>query len=149
MSKWWTLRLIWLALGLLTGVMGLLPDAAEVLIGVLALIYGVAWAVLLGRWLAVEFGDVIRKKTDADTVAISAPIFPGTALEVEATKPRAARPRPGSSWFSRWFRAPDYRLKARLTTEEKPDAAKTALVWDSLLFLGAVVLSAAAASLWN
>ena len=49
MSRWWGMRLIWLGLGLLTGVIGFMPESASIIIGILALIYVVAWGVLLTR----------------------------------------------------------------------------------------------------
>src|SRR5215813_12364895 len=50
MSKWWILRLIWLTLGLLTGVIVVLPESAEILTGIVALIFILATLVILGRW---------------------------------------------------------------------------------------------------
>jgi hypothetical protein len=49
MSKWWLLRLIWLILGLLVGVIAVLPESAETLTGIVALIFILATLVILGR----------------------------------------------------------------------------------------------------
>ena len=51
MSRWWILRLIWLILGVLTGVIAVLPESAETVTGIVALIFILATLVMLARGL--------------------------------------------------------------------------------------------------
>jgi hypothetical protein len=148
MVGWWTKRLIWLCLGALTGVIGILPESAGVLASVLVLIYGTAWAVMLGRWAAGEFAEFLkslRKKPDPDKLVLSTEVFPGGSLEFEASRAGKAKPqRPKSGWLLSYFRAAGYQFKTQLKMEdENADPRKAALVWDSVMFLGAVLGSAA------
>ena len=46
MSKWWILRLVWLALGLLTGVIAFLPESAKIVTGIIALLFILATLLL-------------------------------------------------------------------------------------------------------
>jgi hypothetical protein len=142
MSTWWALRLIWLCFGLMTAVIGLLPEAAGVLVAILGLIYGVAWVVLLVRWGIAEFGDAT--KTVQAGFAFGKEIFPGFSLDFQADRATDEKRRPGPGWLLSQARFVGRRFKAHLTaSDDPPDPVKTALVWDSSLFLGAVALSAA------
>jgi hypothetical protein len=142
MSKWWALRLIWLGFGLMTAVIGILPEAAGVLVAILGLIYGVTWVVLLVRWGIAEFGDATKPAQAG--FAYGKEIFPGFSLDFQAERATDKKRRPGPGWLLSQIRFAGERFKAHLTaSDDPPDPVKTALVWDSSLFLGAVALSAA------
>ena len=147
MSKWWALRLIWLGFGLLTAVIGILPEAAGVLIAILVVIYGAAWAVMLVRWGIAEFGDATKTaqaRADLGGFAFGKEIFPGFSLDFQAGGATDKERRPSPGWLLSQVRAAGLRFKAHLTaSDDPPDPVKTALAWDSSLFLGAVALSAA------
>jgi hypothetical protein len=146
MSKWWALRLIWLGFGLMTAVIGILPEAAGVLIAILGLIYGVAWVVLLVLWGIAEIGDAAKAaqaRADLGGFAFGKEIFPGFSLDFQADRGTDNERRPGPGWLLSQVRFAGQRFKAHLTASvDPPDPVKTALVWDSSLFLGAVALSA-------
>jgi hypothetical protein len=147
MSKWWALRLIWLGFGLMTAVIGILPEAAGVLVAILGLVYGVAWVVLLVRWGIAEFGDATKPaqaRADLGGFAYGKEIFPGFSLDFPAGRATDEKRQAGPGWLLSQVRTAGLRYKAHLTaSDDPPDPVKTALVWDSSLFLGAVALSAA------
>src|SRR5262245_25035206 len=90
MSNWWILRLIWLMLGLLTGVIVMLPESAELLTGIVALIFIVATLVILGRWAILVVSEKLKsalaKPDPSKTTLARHEFFPGVALEFEAAK---------------------------------------------------------------
>jgi len=90
MSKWWILRLIWLTLGLLTGVIVVLPESAEILTGIIALIFILATLVILGRWAVLIVSEKLKSalaKPDPNKTTLAKhEFFPGVALELEAAK---------------------------------------------------------------
>jgi hypothetical protein len=155
MSKWWILRLIWLALGLLTAVIVVLPQSAEILTGIIALIFILATLVILGRWAVLIVSEKLKSalaKPDPNkTVLAKHKFFPGVALELEAAKVGAEQP-PASdskSELSR-FKFAGFNFKTILNTEEEKLAPrKEALMWDSVLFIGSMIACAWIISLFN
>ena len=153
MSKWWAKRLLWLSLGLLTGVITLLPESAAVASGIIALIFIGAMFVLLGRWAAMTISGHVTsaaEKRDPDKVTLAAhEFFPGASLEFEASRPAAKQaPAAESETELSRFGGAGFRFRTLLNIEEeKLDPRKKALLWDSVLFGGAMVLCAWLASL--
>src|SRR5262245_24053216 len=96
MSNWWILRLIWLILGLLVGVIAVLPESAETLTGIIALIFILATLVLLGRWAVLIVSEKLKKALappDPNKTTLARhEFFPGVALELEAAKVGAEQP---------------------------------------------------------
>ncbi|HJZ80364.1 MAG TPA: hypothetical protein VKD91_08460, partial [Pyrinomonadaceae bacterium] len=96
MSRWWILRLIWLILGLLTGVITILPESAETLTGIVALILILATLVILGRWAVLlvpeKLKSALAKPDPNKTTLARHEFFPGVALELEAAKVGAEQP---------------------------------------------------------
>ena len=96
MSKWWIARLIWLTLGLLTGVIVVIPESAEILTGIVALIFIVATLVILGRWAVLIVSEKLKSALATPdpnkTVLAKHEFFPGVALEFEAAKVGADQP---------------------------------------------------------
>jgi hypothetical protein len=155
MSSWWALRLLWLSLGLLTGVIAFLPESAETATGVVALIFIIAVLILLGRWAVMTISEKLKsalEKPDPDRVTlVSHDLLPGAALEFEASKVGPNQPAASDSEtvLSR-FRLGGYQFKTLLNTEEeKLEPRKKALMWDSVLFAGGIVGCAALTSLLN
>jgi hypothetical protein len=123
MSKWWILRVTWLVLGLLTGLITFLPESAETLTGTIALLFILATLVLLGRWAVVIVSEKLKSalaKPDRDKTTLARhEFFPGAALEFEATKVGAEKP-PASvskTELSR-FKFAGFSFKTILNTEE-------------------------------
>src|SRR5262249_38328197 len=93
MSKWWILRLIWLMLGMQTGIIVLLPESAEILAGILGLSLILAMFVLLGRVTVLTLSENLKKLKSAlakrdpnKTTLARQEFFPGVAVEFEAAK---------------------------------------------------------------
>ena len=153
MSKWWILRLIWLALGLLTAVIVVLPQSAEILTGIIALIFILATLVILGRWAVLIVSEKLKSalaKPDPNkTVLAKHEFFPGVALELEAAKVGAEQPSNSKTELSR-FKFAGFNFKTILNTEEEKLAPrKEALMWDSVLFIGSMIACAWIISLFN
>src|SRR5262245_8630485 len=152
MSKWWILRLIWLALGLLTGVIVLIPESAQTLTGSIALLFIVATLVLLARWgiqiVSEKLKSALAKPDPSKTTLVRREIFPGAALEFEASEVGATQPPASDSRteLSR-FKFAGFHFKTILNTEEeKLEPRKKALMWDSVLFAGGIIACALLAS---
>jgi hypothetical protein len=155
MSKWWVLRLIWLLLGLLTGVIAFLPESAATLMGAVALLFILATLALLGRWAVMVVSEKVRSSLATPdpnrTTLARHELFPGAALELEASKAGAAQPPPSESKteLSR-FKVAGFHFKTILNTEEeKLEPRKKALMWDSVLFAAGIVGCALLASSFN
>jgi|SRR5262245_5358073 len=155
MSKWWIARLIWLALGLLTGVIVLIPESAATLTGIVALVFILATLVILGRWAVVVTSEKLKSalaKPDPNQTTLARhEFFPGAALELEATKVGAEQPRASDSKtvLSR-FKFGGFQFKTILNTEEeKLEPRKEALMWDSVLFVGGIIACAGIVALFN
>jgi hypothetical protein len=155
MSKWWLLRLIWLTLGLLTGVIVVLPESAETLTGIVALIFILATLVILGRWAVLIVSEKLKKAlapSDPNKTTLARhEFFPGVALELEAAKVGAEQPPASDSKtvLSR-FKFAGFNFKTMLNTEEeKLEPRKKALMWDSVLFMGSLIACAWVVSLFK
>jgi hypothetical protein len=155
MSKWWVLRLIWLMLGLLTGVIVVLPESAEILTGIVAAIFILATLVILGRWAVLvvseKFKSALAKPDPNKTTLARHEFFPGVALEFEAAKVGAEQPPASDSKtiLSR-FKLAGFNFKTMLNTkEEKLEPRKEALMWDSVLFVGSLIACAWIVSLFK
>ena len=155
MSKWWLLRLIWLTLGLLTGVIVVLPESAETLTGIVALIFILATLVILGRWAVLIVSEKLKsalaKPDPSKTTLARHEFFPGVALELEAAKVGAEQPPASDSKteLSR-FKFAGFNFKTMLNTEEeKLEPRKKALMWDSVLFMGSLIACAWVVSLFK
>jgi hypothetical protein len=153
MSGWWAFRIVWLALGLLTGVIVFLPDSWKTLTGAVALVFILAIFVLLGRWAIVKIAEAWQSAMatpDPNKIwLVSQELLPGASLEFEASKIGAKEPAPSESEteLSR-FRWAGFRFSTLLKIEEEQiDPRKRALMWDSLLFAGGIVVCAGLASL--
>jgi hypothetical protein len=155
MSKWWILRLIWLMLGLLTGVIVVLPEWAEILTGIVALVFILATLVILGRWailiVSEKFKSALAKPDANKTTLARHEFFPGVALEFEAAKVGAEQPSvPDSKTELSRFKLAGFNFKTMLNTEEEKLAPrKEALMWDSILFIGSLIGCAWIVSLFN
>jgi hypothetical protein len=155
MSNWWILRLIWLTLGLLTGVIAFVPESAQTLSGAIALLFLLATLVLLARWAVLIVSEKLKSalaKPDPDKTTLARhEIFPGAALEFEASKV-GTQPPPASdskTELSR-FKFAGFNFKTILNTEEeKLEPRKKALMWDSVLFAGGIIGCALLVSLFN
>jgi hypothetical protein len=155
MSKWWGLRLIWLVLGLLTGVIAFLPESAGTLTGTIALLFILATLVLLGRWavliLSEKLTSALAKHDPNKTTLARHEFFPGAALEFEASKVGTEQP-PASvskTELSR-FQFAGFHFKTILNTEEETlGPRKKALLWDSVLFACGIIACALPVSLFN
>jgi hypothetical protein len=153
MSGWWTWRALWLVLGMLTGVIAFLPESAEMLTGFVVVIFMLAMLVLLGRWAFMTISEKIKsalEKPEPDKVTlVDQELMPGASLQFEARKV-GGKPLSGSqseTVLSRLSLA-GYQFRTILNTkEEKLEPRKKALMWDSVLFAGGIVLCAALASL--
>jgi hypothetical protein len=155
MSRWWVLRLIWLVLGLLTGLIGFLPESAETLTGTITLLFILATLVLLGRWAVVIVSEKLKSalaKPDPNKTTLARhEFFPGAALELEASKVGAEQPPASHSKteLSR-FKFAGFHFRTILDTEEeKLEPRKKALMWDSVLFAGGIIACALPVSLFN
>ena len=155
MSKWWLLRLIWLTLGLLTSVIVVLPESAETLTGIVALIFILATLVILGRWAVLIVSEKLKsalaKPDPSKTTLARHEFFPGVALELEAAKVGAEQPPASDSKtvLSR-FKFAGFNFKTMLNTEEeKLEPHKKALMWDSVLFMGSLIACAWVVSLFK
>jgi hypothetical protein len=155
MSKWWILRLVWLTLGLVTGVIAVVPDSATTVTGTIAVIFMLATLVLLIRWAVQVASEKLRSALATPdpnkTTLARHEFFPGAALEVEASKVGAAQPPASDSKteLSR-FKFAGFHFKTILNTEEeKLEPRKRALMWDSVLFGGGIIGCALLASLFN
>jgi hypothetical protein len=155
MSKWWILRLIWLTLGLLTGVLAVLPESAETLTGIVALVFILATLVLLGRLAILVVSEKLKSalaKPDPNKTTLGRhEFFPGVALEFEAAKVGAEQPPASDSKteLSR-FKFAGFNFKTMLNTEEeKLEPRKEALLWDSVLFGGSLIACSFIVSLFN
>jgi hypothetical protein len=155
MSNWWIARLIWLMLGLLVGVIAVLPESAEILTGIVALIFILATLVLLGRWAVLIVSEKLKKAlapSDPNKTTLARhEFFPGVALELEAAKVGAEQPPASASKteLSR-FKFAGFNFKTMLNTEEeKLEPRKKALMWDSVLFGGGLIACAWIVSLFN
>lgn len=155
MSKWWALRLCWLALGLLTGVIVFLPESAKTLTGIVALVFIIATFVLLGRWAIMTISEKLKSALETPdpnkVTLVSHELLPGASLEFEANK--AGRNQPPASEsktvLSR-FQLAGFQFRTLLNTEEeKLEPRKKALMWDSVLFAGGIVACAGLSSLVN
>lgn len=152
MSGWWAWRVLWLILGMLTGVIALLPESAATLNGVVAVVFILATMVLLGRGAWVTISESIKAamaKRDPNTATlVDHELMPGASLQFEARK--ASMPQPAeaeSETVLSRFDLAGYQFRAVLDTEdEKPEPRKKALLWDSVLFGGGIVLCAALAA---
>ena len=149
MSKWWLLRLIWLILGLLTGVIAVLPESAETLTGIVAVIF------MLGRLAVLVVSEKLKSalaKPDPNKTTLARhEFFPGVALELETAKVGAEQPPASDSKteLSR-FKLAGFNFKTILNTEEeKLEPRKKALLWDSVLFAGGLIGCAWIVSLFN
>jgi hypothetical protein len=147
-SKWWIPRLIWLVLGLLTGVIALIPESAETLSGTIALLFILATLVLLVRWAVLIVSEKLKSALATPdpnkTTLTRHEFFPGAALEFEASKVGAEQPPASDSRteLSR-FKFAGFHFKTILNTEEeKLEPRKKALMWDSVLFAGGIVACA-------
>jgi len=155
MSKWWILRLIWLMLGLLTGVIVMLPESAEILTGYVGLILILATMVILGRWAVLVVSEKLKsalaKRDPSKTTLAKHEVFPGIALEFEASKVGAAQsPASDSKTELSRFKLAGFNFKTILNTEEeKLEPRKEALLWDSVLFVGALIACAFVVSFFN
>jgi hypothetical protein len=155
MSNWWILRLIWLMLGLLTGVIAVLPESAEMLTGIVALIFILATLVILGRWAVLIVSEKLKwalaKPDPSKTTLARREFFPGTALELEAAKVGAEQaPASASKTVLSRFKLAGFNFKTILNTEEeKLEPRKKALLWDSVLFAGSLIACAWIVSLFN
>ena len=155
MSGWWALRLFWLFLGLLSGVIAFLPDTAATLTGVTTLIFISAALVLLGRWAVMTVSEKLKsalEKPDPDkTTLVSQELLPGATLEFEANRVGMTQPRtPASKTVLSRFQIAGFQFNTILSTEEeKLTPRKRALMWDSVLFAGGIVACAGLASLAN
>jgi hypothetical protein len=155
MSKWWILRLIWLILGLLVGVIAVLPESAETLTGIVALIFILATLVLLGRLAILVVSEKLKSalaKPDPNKTTLGRhEFFPGVALEFEAAKvgPEQLPASDSKTELSR-FKFAGFNFKTILNTEEeKLEPRKKALLWDSVLFGGSLIACAWIVSLFN
>jgi hypothetical protein len=155
MSRWWIVRLIWLMLGLLTGVIVVLPESADILTGIVALIFILAMLVILGRWAVLIVSEKLKSalaKPDPNKTTLARhEFFPGVALELEAAKVGAEQPPVSDSKtvLSR-FKFAGFNFKTMLNTEEEKLAPrKEALMWDSVLFVGSLIACAWIVSLSN
>lgn len=153
MSRWWVLRTVWLGLGLLAGVIVFLPEEAKTATGIVAVVFILAIFVLLGRWALVKISESLQsafEKPDPNKVTIvSQEFFPGASLEFEASKSGPNEPRPSESetLLSR-FRLAGFRFSTLLKIEEEEiDPRKRALMWDSLMFAGGILVCAGLSSL--
>ena len=155
MSKWWILRLIWLILGLLTAVIAVLPESAEILTGIVALIFILATLVLLGRLAILVVSEKLKSalaKPDPNKTTLGRhEFFPGVALEFEAAKVGAEQlPASDSKTELSRFKFAGFNFKTILNTEEeKLEPRKEALMWDSVLFVGGLIACAFIVSLFN
>jgi hypothetical protein len=155
MSKWWIARLIWLILGLLTGIIVVLPESAEILTGIVALILILATLVILGRWAVLiaseKLKSALAKPDPSKTTLARHEFFPGVALELEAAKIGAEQPpAPVSKTVLSRLQVAGFNVKTILNTEEeKLEPRKEALMWDSVLFVGALIACAWIVSLFN
>jgi cytochrome bd-type quinol oxidase subunit 2 len=153
MSRWWAWRVLWLVLGVLTGVIAFLPESAKTLTGGVAVIFMLATLILLGRWAFVTISEKVKsalKKPDPDKVTlVDQELMPGASLQFEARKVSGKRSSASQSEtvLSRLSLA-GYQFRTILNTkEEKLEPRKKALMWDSVLFASGIVLCAALASL--
>ena len=153
MSGWWVLRMVWLALGLLAGVIVFLPESAETLTGAVAVVFMLAILVLLGRWAIVKIAEAFQSAMatpDPNKISlVSQEFLPGASLEFEASKIGGKEPAPSESEteLSR-FRWAGFRFSTLLKIkEEEIDPRKRALMWDSLLFAGGILACAGLSSL--
>lgn len=149
MSVWWMWRLLWLFLGLLLGVIALLPESASALSGILVLVFFLAMFTLLGRWAFLAFSEKLKgaleKSASEDVTLASQELLPGMSLKVEASKAEANPPPASESKkeLSR-FQLAGFRFRTLLKfEEEKPEPRKEALVWDSAFFVAGAVACAA------
>ena len=155
MSKWWIPRLIWLMLGLLTGVIVVLPESAEILTGIVALIFILAMLVILGRWalliVSEKLKSVLAKPDPNKTTLARHEVFPGVALELEAAKVGAEQsPASDSKTILSRFKFAGFNFKTILNAEEeKLEPRKEALMWDCVLFVGSMIACAFVVSLFN
>jgi hypothetical protein len=155
MSKWWIPRLIWLILGLLVGVIAVLPESAETLTGIIAVVFILATLVLLGRWAVLVVSEKLKSalaKPDPNKTTLARhEFFPGVALELEAAKVGAEQPpAPASKTVLSRFKFAGFNFKTMLNTEEeKLEPRKKALMWDSVLFGGGLIACAWIVSLFN
>jgi hypothetical protein len=155
MSKWWILRLIWLFLGMLTGIIVLLPESAEILTGIVALILILATMVILGRVAVLVVSEKLKsalaKRDPNKTTLARHEVFPGVALEFEAAKVGTEQaPASDSKTTLSRFKFAGFNFKTILNTEEeKLEPRKEALMWDSVLFVGSMIACAWIVSLFN
>jgi hypothetical protein len=154
MSNWWIPRLIWLMLGLLVGVIAVLPESAETLTGIVALIFILATLVLLGRWAVLIVSEKLKKAlappNPSKTTLAQHEFFPGVELEFEAAKIGAEQPTSASKTELSRFKFAGFNFKTMLNTEEeKLEPRKKALMWDSVLFGGGLIACAWIVSLFN
>ena len=154
MSNWWIPRLIWLIFGLLVGVIAVLPESAEILTGIVALIFILATLVLLGRWAVLIVSEKLRKalapSDPSKTTLAQHEFFPGVKLEFEAAKVGAEQPPSTSKTELSRFKFAGFNFKTILNTEEeKLEPRKKALMWDSVLFGGGLIGCAWIVSLFN
>ena len=155
MSSWWIPRLIWLSMGLLTGVIAVLPESAEILTGIVALIFILATLIILGRWAILIVSEKLKKAlapSDPNRATLARhEFFPGVALELEAAKVSAEQPAaPVSKTVLSRFKFAGFNFKTILNTEEeKLEPRKKALMWDSVLFAGGIIGCALLVSLFN
>jgi hypothetical protein len=155
MSKWWILRLTWLVLGLLTGIIAFLPESAQTLTGIIAVLFMLATLVLLVRWAALIVSEKLKsalaKPDPSKTTLTRHEFFPGAALEFEASKVGAEQPPASDSKteLSR-FKFGGFHFKTILNTEEeKLEPRKRALMWDSILFAGGIIACALLVSFFS
>jgi hypothetical protein len=153
MSTWWVLRLIWLALGLLTGVIVLIPESAQTVTNAIAVVFILATLVLLVRWAVLIVSEKVKsalEKPDPNKTTLARhEFFPGAALEFEASRVGAEQPPASDSKaeLSR-FKFAGFHFKTILNTEEeKLEPRKKALLWDSVLFAGGIIACAFLVSL--
>jgi len=155
MSKWWILRLIWLFLGSLTGIIVLIPESAEILTGIVGLILILAMLVILGRVAVVVVSEKLRSalaKPDPNKTTLARrEVFPGVSLELEAAKVGTEQaPASDSKTELSRFKFAGFNVKTILNTEEeKLEPRKEALMWDCVLFVGSMIACAWIVSLFN
>jgi hypothetical protein len=154
MSQWWVLRVVWLALGLLAGVIVFLPESAKTLTGAVAVVFILAIMVLLGRWAIVKISESLQSAFETPdpnktTLVSQDLLLPGASLQFEASRSGPNEPALSQSdtLLSR-FRFGGFRFSTLLKIEaEQIDPKKRALMWDSVLFGGGILICAGLASL--
>jgi hypothetical protein len=152
-SKWWMWRMIWLALGLVSGAIVFIPESAKTQTGIVAGIFILAVLVLLARLALLKILEWVQsysEKPASDKVTLaSKEFFPGASLNFEATKVGASNTAASDSQTElSGFRFAGYNFRTVLdTTPEEISPRKKALLWDTVLFAGGMLACAGLFSL--